>query len=329
MLEQQLDRLSPMGRSLRVGAWPGPRLSAAAGSGTGLGHEVVQVEEWCSDLARRRQWLQADGEQSWPDGTAMRLPVYACALPGGRHPVDGSTAGAAASPHRRAQGGRLWGAQARQMAAEWRCISPGRDAWRAVHYLHYAGENALRRNAYQEAITHLTTGLEVLATLPETPRRAQQELDLQVVLGPAFMVTRGPASPAVEQVYARAQELCQQVGETPQLFPVLWGLWRQYNNRCSTSGAALGEQLLSLAQQVRCGAPPGGPQRVVPPCSLPESLPLPEPTWSRGGPSTIPSSTTHMPCSMAATIPVCAVYPLGPVSCGCLAILTRPCLKHS
>ena len=64
----------------------------------------------------------------------------------------------------------------------------------------------------------------MLATLPETPRRIQQELDLQIALGPAFVVTRGSASPAVEQVYARAQELCQQVGETPQLFPVLWGL---------------------------------------------------------------------------------------------------------
>ena len=95
----------------------------------------------------------------------------------------------------------------------------------------------------------------MLATLPETPRRAQQELDLQVALGPAFMVTRGPASPAVEQVYARAQELCQQVGETPQLFPVLWGLWRRYNNRCEYQRArALGEQLLSLAQQVHDAA---------------------------------------------------------------------------
>ena len=131
----------------------------------------------------------------------------------------------------------------------------GRDAWRAVHYLQYAGENALRRNAYQEVITHLTTGLEVLATLPETPRRTQQELDLQIALGPAFMVTRGSASPAVEQVYARAQELCQQVEATPQLFPVLWGLWRWYGNRCEYQQArALGERLLRLAQQVHYAA---------------------------------------------------------------------------
>ena len=59
----------------------------------------------------------------------------------------------------------------------------------------------------------------------------------------------------MEQVYARAQELCQQVGETPQLFPVLWGLWRRYNNRCEYQRArALGEQLLSLAQQVHDAA---------------------------------------------------------------------------
>jgi predicted ATPase len=59
----------------------------------------------------------------------------------------------------------------------------------------------------------------------------------------------------VEQAYARAQELCQQVGETPQHFPVLWGLWRFYNNRGEYQRArALGERLLRLAQQVHDAA---------------------------------------------------------------------------
>ena len=128
-------------------------------------------------------------------------------------------------------------------------------AGQAIPHWQRAGERASERSANVEAITHLTTGLEVLATLPETPTRMQQELDLQIALGPAFVVTRGPASPAVEQVYARAQELCQQVGETPQLFPVLWGLWRLYNNRCEYQRArALGERLLRLAQQVHDAA---------------------------------------------------------------------------
>ena len=62
-----------------------------------------------------------------------------------------------------------YGAQARQIAAELAVhFARGGDAGRAVHYLHFAAENALRRSAYQEAITHLTQGLEVLASLPET-----------------------------------------------------------------------------------------------------------------------------------------------------------------
>jgi predicted ATPase len=69
------------------------------------------------------------------------------------------------------------------------------------------------------------------------------------------VVTRGPASTAVEQVYVRAQELCQQVGETPHLFPVLWGLWRLSHSRGEYQRArALGEQLLSLAQQLHDAA---------------------------------------------------------------------------
>ena len=257
MLEQQLDRLSPMEqRVLEVGSVAGATFSAAAVA-AGLAHEVVQVEEWCSDLARRRQWLQADGEQSWPDGTVAGGYRFTHALYQ-EVAYTRLTAARRAQLHRRI-GERKevgYGAQARQMAAELAVhFARGRDAWRAVHYLQYAGENALRRSAYQEAITHLTTGLEVLATLPETPRRTQQELDLQIALGPAFVVTRGPASPAVEQVYARAQELCQQVGETPQLFPVLWGLWRRYSNRGEYQRArALGERLLSLAQQVHDAA---------------------------------------------------------------------------
>jgi class 3 adenylate cyclase/tetratricopeptide (TPR) repeat protein len=125
----------------------------------------------------------------------------------------------------------------------------------AVAYWQRAGQRAVERSAYAEAINHLSKGLEVLKTLPDTPAHLQQELDLQIVLGPALIVTQGPGSPAVEQVYARAQELCQQMGKTPQLFPVLWGLWRFYNNRAEYQRArALGERLLSLAQQVHDAA---------------------------------------------------------------------------
>ncbi|MEE8291639.1 MAG: adenylate cyclase, partial [Candidatus Tectomicrobia bacterium] len=119
----------------------------------------------------------------------------------------------------------------------------------AIGYWQQAGQRARHRSANQEAIRHLTKGLELLATLSETPERSQQKLDFQTALGPALMVTKGFGHPDVEHAYARARELCQQVGETPELFTVLYGLWRFYRTRGELQTAReLGDQLLTLVQ---------------------------------------------------------------------------------
>jgi hypothetical protein len=71
---------------------------------------------------------------------------------------------------------------------------------------------------------------------------------LQMALGAPLMATKGIAAPEVEQVYTRARELCRQVGETPQLLPVLAGLCRVYNNRAEFQTVCeIGEQFLKLA----------------------------------------------------------------------------------
>src|SRR3990170_3228369 len=57
----------------------------------------------------------------------------------------------------------------------------------AIAYWHRAGERARQSSANVEAIGHLTKGLELLKTLPDTPERTQQELDLQTTLGPALV----------------------------------------------------------------------------------------------------------------------------------------------
>jgi predicted ATPase len=143
-----------------------------------------------------------------------------------------------------------YGAQARQVAAELAVhFVRGHDAGRAVTYLHYAGENALQRSAYQEAITQLTAALDLLATLPEGQERLQHELRVQTTLGPALSVAKGYAAPEVEHSLTRARELCQLVGDTPQLGLVLWGLHRFYFMRAEHRTAQeLAGQLLSLAQ---------------------------------------------------------------------------------
>jgi len=121
----------------------------------------------------------------------------------------------------------------------------------AIPYWQKAGQRAMGRSAYEEAIGHLTKGIELLKTLPETPERIQQELTLQLALGGPLTATKGYAVPEVESTYARARELCRQVGETPQLIPVLFGLWRFYLQRAELQTAReLGEQCLRLAQRL-------------------------------------------------------------------------------
>jgi len=123
---------------------------------------------------------------------------------------------------------------------------------KAVEYLGLAGQQAVQRSAYAEAISHLITALELLKTLPDTPERAQQELRLQTTLGLAWGATKGYAVAEVEQVYSRARELCRQVGETPQLFSVLFGLWAFHIVRAEDEVALeLAEQLVSLAQNTQ------------------------------------------------------------------------------
>ncbi len=120
----------------------------------------------------------------------------------------------------------------------------------ALPYWQKAGERASQRSAYVEAISHLTRGLEVLKTLPDTLERVQHELALQYALGTTLMVTKGYAALEVERAYARALALCQQLGETPQLVPVLRGLVTFYFTRAELQTAReLAEQLLSLTQR--------------------------------------------------------------------------------
>jgi predicted ATPase len=124
-----------------------------------------------------------------------------------------------------------YGASADEMAAELaEHFVRGQDTHRAIRYLQQAADNAARRYAPHEVIGPLQRALTLLATLPEIPAQVQQKLDLQVALGAAFIATKGNAAPEVEQTYARARMLCQRLGETPQLFPVLFGLWTFYLN---------------------------------------------------------------------------------------------------
>jgi TOMM system kinase/cyclase fusion protein len=119
----------------------------------------------------------------------------------------------------------------------------------AVVYWQRAGHQASERSAHLEAVSHVTTGIALLKTLPETPEHTQHALTLHIALGAALQMAKGLAAPEVEHAYTQARALCQQVGETPELVPVLFGLWRFYLVRSQLHTAReLGDTLLRLAR---------------------------------------------------------------------------------
>ncbi len=86
-----------------------------------------------------------------------------------------------------------------------------------------AGQRAVARSAFAEAISAFTTALDLLATLPESEARDRREIDLLSGLGLALISTRGFSSQEVERTYARAGALCERYGDVPTR--VLFGLW--------------------------------------------------------------------------------------------------------
>jgi predicted ATPase/class 3 adenylate cyclase len=120
----------------------------------------------------------------------------------------------------------------------------------AIDYWLRAGQAEIARSATAEAITQLIKGLELVRALPDDAARWRQELELQVALGVALMAAKGWAAPEVGRANARARDLCERLGDTSRLFPVLYGDWVFHVVRAELeAGRTAGEDLLRRAQE--------------------------------------------------------------------------------
>ncbi len=227
----------------------GPVFSAASVAAA-LQRLPEVIEENCDRLVQHGQFLRELGVATWPDGTVNSQYGF-------RHALYPEVLYQRMSAGRRVRMHRAiglceelgYGAQAGERAAELaRHFTQGHDIPRAVQYLLQAGQNALRLSAHVEALSRFTQGLTLLTAQPETPERTQQEVGLQIGVGVAQMATKGFAAPEVERAFVRAHLLCQQIGDTPDLFHVLIGLWAFYFTRGELLTArTLAERLLRLA----------------------------------------------------------------------------------
>ena len=99
----------------------------------------------------------------------------------------------------------------------------GGNAGAAIPYWGKAGNRAIARAAFPEAIAHLRRGIHLLDALPDGPPRDLQELALQSALGMALQAHRGYAAPEVDHAYTRARVLCQRAGTPGDLLSVSRG----------------------------------------------------------------------------------------------------------
>jgi predicted ATPase/DNA-binding winged helix-turn-helix (wHTH) protein len=224
---------------------------AAAAVVAGTQGAMEDVEAVCDGLVAQQHFLDDSGLTVWPDGTRggsyrFQHALYQQAL------YERLGATRRMQLHRRI-GARLeagYGARAGDIAVQLAVhFERGGEVQRAVHALEQAGDNATRRHVYHEAVAALTKGLALLATLPESRARAQDELRLLLILGKLLIGMKGQGALAVGEVYTRAHTLCHQVGEPSQRFQALRGLFRFHISRAQmATAAALSQQLLHLAQ---------------------------------------------------------------------------------
>ena len=120
---------------------------------------------------------------------------------------------------------------------------------KAVEYYERAGRRAIGQSAVTEALAQFNRALERLQALPLSKERQHRELGIHLALGSGHVAVHGFAARATGDAYRRAAELCEELGETRELFPVLYGLclYHLYGAELAES-MAVGKRLLKLAE---------------------------------------------------------------------------------
>jgi class 3 adenylate cyclase/tetratricopeptide (TPR) repeat protein len=120
----------------------------------------------------------------------------------------------------------------------------------ACNYRMHAGDHAVSKSAYKEAISHFSTGLKLAEALPQSADRMRRQLDFLVKLGPALMVARGMGSTDVEAACRRAAEIGETLEDEAAVYKAKWGLWLNANVRRKTTLAReRANELLVLARR--------------------------------------------------------------------------------
>jgi tetratricopeptide (TPR) repeat protein len=252
MIQRKMDSLSePDRRLLQAASVEGAEFHSVV-LAAAISADAAEVEEQLEKIERIHFFVQRIGEKEFPDGTLTlhlrfvhvlyQNALYSSLSPTRRVGLSSATAKTLLQLHPGSQAN-----VAHQVAL---LFESARDFARAAEFFQIAAERAAGVFANQEATTLARKGLEMLTKLPPSPEKTQKELALQITLGPALVSTKGFANPEVEKAYKRARQLSADSGQSPHLFPALWGLWNFYEVKGQVDTALqLAQQMLQLAEE--------------------------------------------------------------------------------
>jgi predicted ATPase len=219
----------------------------------GLEEDPRIVEARCNELAREQQYIQECGVHDLPNGEVVTRFGWVHALYQNVL-YDRLPAARRVKLHRliAERGEEVYGQRAVEISAELAMhFERGRDYKRAAYYLKTGANNAFRRFAYQEAVDLARRGIELISHLPETREVVNEALCLHLTLGVPLIAIEGYASPNVGKVYTKARELYDQLGDSPDVSEVLWGLWTFHTLSADLETAReIAEEFLRLSERL-------------------------------------------------------------------------------
>src|SRR6185295_6500700 len=254
LIDTHIERLDAGDqRILEAASVAGAEFSIASVAAA-LDTDPAEVDARCDALSRRHQFIRDAGGEVLPTGeTAGRYGFVHAVY---RHVLyERLSVSRRALLHRRIGDQReaLYRDRAADIAAELAMhFERAANHHKAARYLQQAADTAMQRSAYREAVALSRRGLELLATLPDTPDRARQELWLCITLGVPLIATEGYAASSVGDVYRRARTLCDRLGDTPEISQVLWGLWTFSVLKADLPAALeIADEFLRLAERLQ------------------------------------------------------------------------------
>jgi len=252
VIDRQIDDLNAADRELLTAASVIRREFATAAVAAATESSSETVEAACARLARQGVFIVKSGCETWPDGTPAELYAF-------RHDLyrellyDRLPATRRGLCHARVDRRleRAWRGRLDAIAAELaEHFERGHELAHAIPHHQRAAAKALRRSANQEAIVHLQRALGAIEHVGDKEERTKFAVELYVATGAAHIAMRGFGAPEVLDAYTKAETLCDQLGERPDLFAALWGQWMFRAGRGETQlTRRLCTRLLTLANR--------------------------------------------------------------------------------